>query len=607
MSISSHTGLIASQPKVGHRITQVGAILPEDDFSSVFLPVTMRCNLSFAQQQPSRAITDICAVTQRAPLLLRPFAAIYNPYSKSCSVLCNHPATPEVKNVVKLAKQSWASVASAGRRRSTSVKMSEYDLPDNVPEELFRRFTDTDSRPMTPTPTVISNKTRVSVSSLKNSRRCVTPEPKTICSSEKKRLILDLRRSHSQETIYWNAPSDMSPAPGASSITDWTPQPEKLQKEAETKAGKPPVPSMVVTSTGSPEPKECRVESPPQNCAFSRDEMEDEPRRRGKRRKKNRNQTDTATFRPNQDPVTQVATLVPDSPSQSQRASLATNESVLMPAKKSSQDTPLAGRRESARESSFLDDDLLSLLRRGICVDVIENSFGSLMNAALREAIRSLPFDVDPREPEVVRNVRETLNLPAVNHEKWLTLPRKYTRLVSRFELPIDSTDLSQLTPVEYLSKYVSVSNYRKQLYHRIFIRYIPEIKIDELGEREADWEAGQDDWAACEDMASEYLSQRLIPAAHMQEALKTALHPHGSPTTLATVADKLALTPHDGINFRAWCGIVAFAERFITTIHRERDARHEIEVTDFESLDRRLNGIDVHPRLKEILYIIRS
>uniref|UniRef100_A0A1B0D8D2 Uncharacterized protein n=1 Tax=Phlebotomus papatasi TaxID=29031 RepID=A0A1B0D8D2_PHLPP len=401
----------------------------------------------------SRAITDICAVTQRAPLILRPFASIYNPYSKSCSVLCNHPATPEVKNVVKLAKQSWrnealatggaseeVSVGSAGRRKSASVKMSDYDLPENVPEELFRRFTDTDSRPMTPTPTVISTKTRVSVSSMKNSRRCVTPEPKTICSSEKKRLILDLRRSHSQETIYWNAPSDLSPAPGASTLTDWTPQTEKVQKETTTNSGgNVQVPPTIVTS-GSPEPKECRVESPPQNCAFARDELEDEPRRRGKRRKKNRNQTDTATFRPNQDPV---ATLVPDSPSQSQRPSLATNESVLIPTKKSSQDTPPPDRRESLRNSSFLDDDVLSLLRRGICVDVIENNFGSLMNTALREAIRSLPFNVDPREPEVVRNVRESLNLPSVNHEKWLTLPRKYTRLVSRFELPIDSTELS--------------------------------------------------------------------------------------------------------------------------------------------------------------------
>lgn len=50
---------------------------------------------------------SIRAITNKAPLTIRPFAAIYNPYSKSCSVLCNHPATAEIKSVVKHAKQSW--------------------------------------------------------------------------------------------------------------------------------------------------------------------------------------------------------------------------------------------------------------------------------------------------------------------------------------------------------------------------------------------------------------------------------------------------------------------------------------------------------------------
>lgn len=52
-------------------------------------------------------IAGIRAITHKAPLTIRPFATIYNPYSKSCSVLCNHPATAEIKNVVKHAKQSW--------------------------------------------------------------------------------------------------------------------------------------------------------------------------------------------------------------------------------------------------------------------------------------------------------------------------------------------------------------------------------------------------------------------------------------------------------------------------------------------------------------------
>jgi hypothetical protein len=56
------------------------------------------------------------------------------------------------------------------------------------------RYTETDSRPLTPAPTLASAATRAS-----GSRRCVTPDPlPTNQIREKTLLILDLRRSHSQ-------------------------------------------------------------------------------------------------------------------------------------------------------------------------------------------------------------------------------------------------------------------------------------------------------------------------------------------------------------------------------------------------------------------------
>lgn len=61
------------------------------------------------------------------------------------------------------------------------------------------RYTETDSRPLTPAPTLASVHTRAS-----GSRRCVTPDPTpTTEVREKTLLILDLRRSHSQETLTW--------------------------------------------------------------------------------------------------------------------------------------------------------------------------------------------------------------------------------------------------------------------------------------------------------------------------------------------------------------------------------------------------------------------
>ena len=109
------------------------------------------------------------------------------------------------------------------------------DIPDHVPEEFFKRYTDTDSRPLTPTNSIknsiYSGRTRVSAIGSRNTRRCVTPEP---CSSndgkERKQIILDLRRSHSQETLYWN--SDLSPKPQSGvGSSSWTQSPQKVVKE----------------------------------------------------------------------------------------------------------------------------------------------------------------------------------------------------------------------------------------------------------------------------------------------------------------------------------------------------------------------------------------
>lgn len=96
------------------------------------------------------------------------------------------------------------------------------DIPEHVPEEFFRRYTDTDSRPLTPTPTVASGRTRTSAIGSHLNRRCVTPEPiSSNDGQERKQIILDLRRSHSQETLYWNASSELSPRQPESISSSW--------------------------------------------------------------------------------------------------------------------------------------------------------------------------------------------------------------------------------------------------------------------------------------------------------------------------------------------------------------------------------------------------
>ncbi|EFA08823.1 hypothetical protein TcasGA2_TC006520 [Tribolium castaneum] len=181
MSQTSRTGLIASPTKKIYRSQKVSTI-------------------------------QLRAFARPAPFVLKPFAGLYNPYPYGCSLLCNHPTDSEAKELLKRVKDSWATEGKnlllteeieairAGFENfqplEKNVKHVQINALDSVPEELFRRYTETDSRPLTPAPTLASAATRAS-----GSRRCVTPDPApTNQIREKTLLILDLRRSHSQVT-----------------------------------------------------------------------------------------------------------------------------------------------------------------------------------------------------------------------------------------------------------------------------------------------------------------------------------------------------------------------------------------------------------------------
>ncbi|RZC41385.1 hypothetical protein BDFB_002021 [Asbolus verrucosus] len=156
------------------------------------------------------ATIQLRAFARPAPFVLKPFAGLYNPYPYGCSLLCNHPTDNEAKELLKRAKDTWANesksvllpeeieaIRSGLEQFQTGDKDNQRHDPtavESVPEELFRRYTETDSRPLTPAPTLASAATKAS-----GSRRCFTPDPlSTNQIREKTLLILDLRRSHSQ-------------------------------------------------------------------------------------------------------------------------------------------------------------------------------------------------------------------------------------------------------------------------------------------------------------------------------------------------------------------------------------------------------------------------
>ncbi|XP_053670275.1 uncharacterized protein LOC128720621 [Anopheles nili] len=649
MNITTKTGLIASPRK---RIVR-----PKKEFDP--------------------AILAPCAITRQVPLALRPFGGLYNPYSKGCSVLCNHPAAQEVKNVVRLAKDAWiteAKVAALHHGAATAGAMAgtlgdrkggtalvdadgkalpgDAELPDHVPEEFFRRYTDTDSRPLTPTPTVASGRTRASVGGSHLTRRCVTPEPQTANGQERKQLILDLRRSHSQETLYWNASSELSPSQlhdgggggwahghggtgGGTGVRGGS----AGGGGAGGSGGGSAAQSAVADDTGraavggedgklrgesDTEPGSGRAPPQPMTCINAMDDgEEDPPRRRGKRRKKSKQLTQTISFVPNQDPETQIAKMDPDSPNYSARPSLVpTGKSLLglaqdlTPPAGFGTGGPQDGQGQPAEEDCFLDDESLGLLRRGLNIDIVEMIFERYKGRAIREAFRTATMDRLNFQTEAVRTLQRSVQQQSdVDYEKWIDLPRKYSRSSARFEIPIDTRKLTRMTPIEYLHDHVVLSGDRKQLYHRIFVRNLPREEPKSSGVLESvdsdslpETETGPIEHDSTRNLLADVT--RYIPMTSFDRALHEALGFHGTPERIAAIRELLELNYdpfHElQIDFRTWCGIVAFAERFINTLDREQDPCDELEMVDFESLERRVRWAQPSESLCEVLQIIK-
>ena len=128
---------------------------------------------------------------------------------------------------------------------------------------------------------------------------------------------------------------------------------------------------------------------------------------------------------------------------------------------------------------------------------------------------------------------------------------------------------LPELSPLEYLSKYVFLLNDKKQLYHRIFIKYLPKDKVVEEKEHE-------EFFAASLNQRTQMEPDRVLPYNMIDNAMKDVLGFHGTDEKIVEVRELLQLNVNNEmpIDFRTWCGIVAFAERFITTLD---DSRNEV------------------------------
>lgn len=335
-----------------------------------------------------------CAISKPVQFSLRPFDGLFNPYSKSCSILCNHPGPNEVKTVVKQVKEQCIADTKAHyikedehlhRKAPHDYNTADIADPNFIPEEFFRRYTGSDSRPLTPTPTVVSGRTRTSGGSqYYYARRCFTPDPIKNFDHERKQIVLDLRRSHSQETFQWNALSEVSPAllgydaaskgsgsersmrgvasgPARSKNMRLCEQ-EMRKKSAERKAQ---------------QQKEAEMKANTVFCINELDsvDVEGTDGKRHRRKKKKSKGTDSAAYHVSQEPETQIAAMGPDSPNASARPSLIPGGINVQQVVTASEKKLSSKDINPNQQTTFLTDDTMKILKRGLDISIVESAF----------------------------------------------------------------------------------------------------------------------------------------------------------------------------------------------------------------------------------------
>ncbi|CAG9864030.1 unnamed protein product [Phyllotreta striolata] len=527
-------------------------------------------------------------IARPAPFILKPLAGLYNPFAPGCSLLCNHPAEINAKELVKNAKTTWNSenrnLIPIEGHDSLLIELTGEQLTptniyipqvDSVPEELFRRYTDTDSRPQTPAPTLASGLTRLSTS---RTRRCLTPDPiPTSRAKEKTRLILDLRRSHSQEilSVYGGSPfcSEVPEIRIDSAVEACKPAGDEAGKQDSKQQGGGKKGEAVEEEVDSPE-----------------EENEEFVKRRGKkRRKKSKDLKCPITYQASTDPETQVATIGLESVNVSARHSIAPDSGGVVEAQEQEEivtvPKKLLKSSDSLEIDSYLPKDILKQLRRELDYIVVDNELNLMKRRTLEEALKAVLKDKSPCEE--LDSLKKEMKIPPVNDDLWISLPRIFSRSSAIFQLPMDSETFATMTPIEYTTRNVKISSSRKLLYSCIFQRHKVECENENGRKR--------------------YLNEKKLKNC-LDLVMGMALTEH----QFDRFKNLVEWNEEMKLDFKQCCGLFALCERILSPEFHELSSRnqdpcHEIETADFEYLELKLQDCQISENLKTILYNLKT
>lgn len=222
------------------------------------------------------------------------------------------------------------------------------------------------------------------------------------------------------------------------------------------------------------------------------------------------------------------------------------------------------------------------------------------MNKALQEALRTIPPEQVNTDSEALRKFKETMNITEVDNEKWLHMPRKYTRCSARFTLPINTMELAsylfqklvfhgnllyfflEMTPFDYVSKNIWISDYRKQLYRYVFNKFLPDYGDDALPVshvKPIKLDANTNNNNSSHQSLRLDGKDRVLAFSDLHEALKMVLGFHGTDAKALEIKRILHLNEkeHSEIQYRSWCGIIAFAERYLNDTPIAEDPCDEV------------------------------
>lgn len=209
------------------------------------------------------------------------------------------------------------------------------------------------------------------------------------------------------------------------------------------------------------------------------------------------------------------------------------------------------------------------------------------MNLALKEALHTIPKDQFNTCSAVLQDFKESSGAELDgNNEKWLVMPRQFARLAARFSIPINTQRLATLTPFEYLSQYVWISDHRKHLYRFVFNKYVGETsdQQDADSENDDDLERETPSHATNEKSIQAYeFKECLMPYRDLTNAFTNVLGYCGPVEQMTEKIENIIQVTnlnemeHPMINFRSWCGLVAFAERFLNNMPFDEDPCDEV------------------------------